>query len=76
MSMNFWLDSWYANESLAKMLNITDAALIDTSLKVSHFTTCNNEWNVSKVQPLVGIAQLQLILAIPIPFNPIPDSLC
>jgi len=43
ISTNFWLDSWCANESLAKMLNITDTALIDTSLKVSHFITGNNE---------------------------------
>jgi len=76
MSINFWLDSWCANESLAKMLYVTYAALIDTSLKVSHFITCNNEWNVAKLQPLVGRAQLQLILTILISFNPIPDLIC
>ena len=58
------------------MLNIADTALIDTSLKVLHFITGNNEQNVAKLQPLVGTGQLQLILTIPIPFNSIPDSIC
>jgi len=58
------------------MLNITDTVSIDKSLKVSHFITGNYEWNVAKLQSLVGTSQLQLILAIPVPFNPIPNSVC
>jgi len=58
MSINFWLDSWCANETLAKMLNITDAALIETSSKVLHFNTCNNEGNFAKLQPLMATTQL------------------
>jgi len=49
ISINFWLDNYYANDSLANMLNITNNSLIDTSLKVSHFFTGNKEWDVARL---------------------------
>jgi len=58
ISINFWLDNYYANDSLANMLNITNNSLIDTSLKVSHFITGNKEWDVARLQPLVDLVQL------------------
>jgi len=75
-NINFWLDNCCANDSLASMLGITDFALIDTSLIVSHFITNDHEWDVPKLKGLVSEPFLQLILATPIPYNDITDSIC
>ena len=75
-NLNFWLDNWCVNDSLANLLNITNSSLIDTSLKVSHFITGNKDWDVARLQALVDPVQLQLIITIRISFNLIPDSVC
>jgi len=43
---------------------------------VSQFITDAKEWDVMKLKELVDDVHLQLILARPIPSNPIPDSVC
>ena len=43
---------------------------------VSHFITDAKEWDIMKLKELVDDVNLQLILATPIPCNPIPDSVC
>jgi len=58
------------------MLYITNHSLTDTSLKVSDFIKDNKEWNIDTLQPLLDQVCLQLILAVPIPFNPISESVC
>ena len=75
-NINFWLDNWCANDSLVSMLGIRDSSLIDTSLMVSQFITSAHEWDVTKLKSLVSDPLLQLILATPIPYNDIPDSIC
>jgi len=35
ININFWLDNWCADDSLANLLKVIDLSLIDTSLKVS-----------------------------------------
>ena len=58
------------------MLAITDTALIDPSLMVSHLNTKNKEWDVMKLEELVNNACLQLILVTPTPLHSISDFIC
>ena len=74
MNINFWLDN--ENDSLVSMLGIRDSSLINTSLMVSFFITSAHKWDVTKLKSLVSDPLLQLILATPIPYNDIPDSIC
>ena len=74
--INFWLDNWYANTSLASILEVTNIFTIDTSLLISNFISDTNEWDIMKLRLLVNEDPLQLILAILIPSNPILDSIC
>ena len=76
LNINFWLDNWCANNSLANLLQVTDHSLIDTSLKVSHFIGATKEWDIAKLNSVVDPVHLPRILAIPLPTNPIPDSIC
>ena len=76
LNINFWLDNWCANNSLANLLQVTDHSLIDTSLKVSHFIGATKEWGITKLNSVVDPVHLPRILAIPLPTNPIPDSIC
>jgi len=76
ISINFWLDNWCANDSLASLLNMTNNSLTDSSLKLSHFIIGNKEWDATKLHSIVGPAYIQLILAIPFPFNTISNSVC
>jgi len=74
--IHFWLDNWCVNVNLVTLLNISDISQIDTSLMVSHFVTDAKEWDVMKLKELLDDIHLQLILATPIPFNPMSDSVC
>ena len=76
VNINFWLDNWCANDSLANLLNIMDLSLIDTSLKVSQFITTTKEWDTAQLSLLVDSVHLQWIIATPILINSIPDSMC
>jgi len=62
--------------NLANMLEIRNVSLIDTSLLVSHFISPTKEWDLPKLRQHVDDDLLKLILATPIPFSPIPDSVC
>ena len=57
------------------MLDIRDVSVIDTSLMVSHFIQLTKEWDVLKLKVLVDDTHMQLILATPIPSNPVLDSI-
>jgi len=72
----YWLDNWCANNGLANMLNLSHHSLIDTSLKVSQFITACGEWDTTNLSRLVDRDRWQLILATPLPHNPIPDYVC
>ena len=69
-------DNWCANDSLANLLKVIDLSLIETSLKVSQFTTESREWDVARLTILVDSVHVQLILATPILTNSITDSVC
>jgi len=75
-SINFWLDNWWANDSFATLKGIRDTSSIDTSLRVSHVISANNEWDITKLQGLVNDSWIQLIYVTPLPFNPLSDSIC
>ena len=53
-----------------------DLSLINTSFKVSQFITASKVWDTTRLSLPVDSVHLQLILAIPIPANSIPDSIC
>jgi len=53
VNINFWVDNWCANDSLANLLNIMDLSLIDTSLKVSQFITTTKESDTVQLSLLV-----------------------
>ena len=76
LNINFWLDNWCANDSLANLLQVTDHSLIDTFLKISHFISITKEWDIVKLNSVVDLVHLQLIIATPLPTNPFPDSVC
>ena len=73
-NINFLLDKWYNNGRLADLMGVPDNHVIDTSLKVAHFISPSKEWDTIKLQGMVPC--LQVILATPISFNPIPDTIC
>ena len=70
------MDNWCAQDNLVNMLHRQDVSLLDTSLLVSHFISPTKEWDLSKLRQVVDEDILKLILATPIPFNPILDSVC
>jgi len=74
--IHFWLDNWCADDNFVSLVAIFDTSQLDTSLMVSHFITDAKEWDIMKLKELVDDVHLQLILATPIPSNPIPDSVC
>ena len=75
-SINLWLDNWCTNDSLVNMLHITDLSCINTSLQVSHFISPSQEWDIVKLNSIIGLDQLQLILGTPLPSHPLPNSVC
>ena len=75
-TIRFWIDNWCAQDNLANMLHSQDVSILDTSLLVSHFISPTKEWDLAKLRQYVDEDILKLILATPIPFNPIPDSVC
>jgi len=58
LNINFWLDNWRANDSLANLLKVMDYSLIDTSFKVSHLISLAKEWNIAKLASLVDPVHL------------------
>ena len=76
LNINFWLDNWCVDDSLANLLQVTDHSVIDTSLKVSHFISPTKEWDIVKLKSMVDPVHLSLILATPLPTNPFPNSIC
>ena len=74
-NINFWLDNWCHNHCLADLTSVPDISSLDTSPKVSHFILPSKAWDILRLQQLVSHTSLQVILAIPIPYNPIPDSI-
>ena len=57
-------------------MSIPDISSLDTCLKVSHFILPSKAWDIVSLQQLVIHTCLQAMLATPIPYNPIPDSIC
>jgi len=75
-NINFWLDSWCDNCCLVELMKVPDMSSIDNSLKVSKFILSSKEWDIAKLQGLFNHLCFQMILATPLPTNPIPDSIC
>jgi len=52
-------------------MKVPDISSIDNSLKVSKFILPSKVWDIVKLQGLVNQSCLQVILATPLPTNPI-----
>jgi len=74
--INLWLDSWCDNCCLADLRKVPDTSGIDNSLRVLEFILYSKAWDIVKLKGLVNHSWFRIILATPLPTNPIPDSIC